>query len=137
MKDVEVKIDWNGALVDEVKKAALRGLKKGALLAAGEAMEVCPEETGTLKRSITVSEGGSPNADMVYRKAQTSTRTKKPNDEGKQGEELSVYITANTPYAHKQHENNRTKPKFLEKGLQAAAQRTVDMVSKEIKKELR
>lgn len=135
MAKFEVHVDWNGrAVTDEVMKAAMKGLKVSATVAAGNAQQACPELSGTLKRSITVSEGGAVNENTAFTKARISGNKNKPNiEEQVQGEELAYYISANTPYAHYQHENNKANPKFLEKGLQAEAPNVSKRVNRELK----
>lgn len=121
---------------EKVEKLALKGLKKGGEFVGGEAMKEAPVLSGTLKRSICVTEGGTPNAEYVHQIAQGgSNNTNKPLvlDEA-QGQELSVYVSANTPYAHKQHEQNRNHSKFLEKGLQKVQNRIPQLVEMELKK---
>lgn len=121
---------------DKVEKLAMQGLKKGGQVVAGEAMKEAPVLSGTLKRSICVSEGGLPNAEDVHQKALTdSTNRSQPLTlEETQGGELSVFVTANTPYAKRQHEENKNHSKYLERGLQKVQDRIPKLVEKELKK---
>jgi len=129
--DFDIKVEWFGkAASDKVLKAALKGLKHGGRAVAGESQKLAPELSGTLKRSICVTEGGTPDLEEVFETA----KTKKPSLNGKQGDELAVYVSANTPYAHKQHEQNRNHAKFLERGLQSVSDRIPQLVEKELKK---
>lgn len=121
---------------EKVESFAMKGLKKGGEAVAGEAMEEAPVLSGTLKRSICVTEGGTPNAEQIHQIAQGgSQNTNKPLviDET-QGQELTIYVSANTPYAHKQHEQNKNHSKFLEKGLQKVQNRIPKLVEMELKK---
>lgn len=120
---------------DKVEKLAMKGLKQGAETVGGEAMREAPVLSGTLKRSICVTEGGTPNAEYVHQIAQTDkTNRTEPLLLDSQGDELAVYVSANTPYAHKQHEQNRNHSKFLEKGLQKVQNRIPKLVERQLKK---
>ena len=132
--DIDVK--WFGKTAsDKVIAAAMKGLKQGGEVAGGEAMKIAPVLSGTLKRSICVTEGGTPNLDEVFEDAKTSSDKNQPNVMAtKQGDELSVYVTANTPYAYKQHEQNKNHSKFLERGLQNAQDVIPKLVERQLKK---
>ena len=120
---------------NKVEKLAMRGLKKGGAAVAGEAMKETPVLSGTLKRSICVTEGGTPNAESIHKQALSDNTNRNTPIilEQSQGDELSVYVTANTPYAHKQHEQHSSKSKFLEKGLQKVQDRIPKLVERELK----
>lgn len=129
--DFEISQQWfMKDTFDKVEKLAMKGLVRGGQIVAGEAMQEAPVLSGTLKRSICVTEGDTPILETVYEKAQRGVSEKEVL---KQGEELAVYVSANTPYAHKQHEQNRNHSKFLERALQ----NNQDTIPKEVEKELK
>ena len=129
--DIEVK--WFGkAASEKVMKAAMKGLKQGGEVVSGEAQKLSPVLSGTLKRSICVSEGGVPDLEQTFEKAKNRD-LKEEKATGFQ-EEVAVYVTANTPYAHKQHEENKFHSKFLERGLQNAEAVIPKLVERQLKK---
>lgn len=134
--EFDIDVQWFGKTAsDKVIAAAMKGLKQGGEVAGGEAMKLTPVLSGTLKRSICVTEGGTPNLDEVFEDAKTSADKKQPNViETKQGDELSVYVSANTPYAYKQHEQNKNNSKFLERGLQNAQEVIPKLVERQLKR---
>lgn len=134
--EFDIDVQWFGKTAsDKVIAAAMKGLKQGGEVAGGEAMKLAPVLSGTLKRSICVTEGGTPNLVEVFEDAKTSADKKQPNViKAKQGDELSVYVSANTPYAHKQHEQNKNHSKFLERGLQNAQDVIPKLVEGQLKK---
>lgn len=134
--DVDIDVKWFGKSASQnVLKAAMKGLKMGGLVVAGEAMTVTPELSGTLKRSICVTEGDLPSPEAIYEEAKSRLNNKKPiTFENPLSNNLEVYVSANTPYAHKQHEENKGKAKFLEKGLQAAQSKIPELIERELKK---
>lgn len=134
--EFDIDVQWFGKTAsDKVIAAAMKGLKQGGEVAGGEAMKLAPVLSGTLKRSICVTEGGTPNLDEVFEDAKTLADKKQPNViKVKQGDELSVYVSANTPYAHKQHEQNKNHSKFLERGLQNAQNVIPKLVEGQLKK---
>ena len=90
--------------------AALKALRTGAEGILTEAIDEAPVDTGTLRRSGTVTVGSLPkNPGQIYQDA-------RPVEEGGQekehkdafpepiGKEKAVYISFNTPYARRQHE---------------------------------
>jgi hypothetical protein len=81
--------------------AALKALRTGAEAILTEAIDETPVETGTLRRSGTVTVGGLPDAAKVYEAAEAGTDQK---DGGTIGKEKAVYISFNTPYALVVHE---------------------------------
>lgn len=128
----EIEIQWFTDKVEqEVNKAGMRGLKKWAEATVGVMKNAAPNKTGTLMRSITVSEGGIPDPELVYQKAINKQETELNNPIGN---ENSVYITANTPYALRQHETNKTKSKYLERPFLQYKDKAQGYVDRELKK---
>ena len=86
---VSIKAFFDKELAQEVvEKAAMKGLVKLANNILGEAKQECPVDTGTLRNSGAV---------------QKSTKDK------------TVTISFNTPYALRQHEEHKSKAKYLER----------------------
>ena len=83
------------------EEAALKALRTGAEGILTEAVDAAPVDTGTLRRSGTVTVGGIPDAAKVYEAAEAGTDQK---DGGTIGKEKAVYISFNTPYALVVHE---------------------------------
>lgn len=129
--DFEISQQWfMKDTFDKVEKLAMKGLVRGGQIVADSAQRKAPRLSGTLARSICVTEGDTPMLEAVYEKAKIGLEEQ---DVSKQGDELAVYVSANTPYAHKQHEQNRNHSKFLEQALQEKQ----DRISKEVEKELK
>lgn len=119
---------WYGeGLKRKAETAILGGLRDAGEHILTEATDRCPIETGTLRRSGTVTVGAEPpNANGIYEAA-------KPIDEGGQekwhknafsglqGADRAAYIAYCTPYALKQHEedleHSEGEKKWLEKTL--------------------
>lgn len=132
-REFEIDVKWFGkAAADKVMKTAMKGLKKAGLAVADSAGRKAPVLSGTLMRSICVSEGGVPDLQQSFEKAKT--RDLKEEKASGQQEEAAVYVSANTPYAHKQHEENRNHSKFLERALQDNTAKIENCLTKELKK---
>lgn len=113
-KTVDVKVFFDKELAQEVvEQAAIKGLRKLAELIVTKAQQNCPRDTGTLARSIVESVGFEPNMNEIYEKAKIGdVPTLRARKKAKE-----VYISANTPYALRQHEEHRTKSKYLERAF--------------------
>lgn len=132
-KDFDIEVQWFGqAATQEVLNASMKALKQAGFAVASEARRKAPVLSGTLRRSICVSEGNLPDLEQTFEKA----KTEKLKEEKASGSsrEIAVYISANTPYAHKQHEENKEKSKFLEKALQENSGKVEKYVKQELKK---
>lgn len=109
-KSVDIKAWFDKDLANEVvTKAAMKGLKKLALVIEGEASELCPRDTGTLARSICTTVGFAPSdaqSEKIYEQAKNGQKTNL-DDKRKDASNYQpiVIISANTPYARKQHED--------------------------------
>jgi len=129
--------------------AALKALRTGAEGILTEAIDEAPVDTGTLRRSGTVTVGSLPkNPGQIYQDA-------RPVEEGGQekehkdafpepiGKEKAVYISFNTPYARRQHEElgyNHPlggKAKYLEVPFNRNKKKVVKYAELKIKKALR
>jgi len=94
---------WRTKLVSKkAQTAALEALRVGAEAILTEAINEAPVETGTLRRSGTVTVGYVPDSRAVY--AAASSRSMHDAFRNEEGKEQAVYISFNTPYARRQHE---------------------------------
>jgi hypothetical protein len=130
---------------EAVKIAEEAGLKAFRIRADAiltEAIDETPIETGTLRRSGTVTVGALPDGTQVYKAAEAGSdmRIAFPGPEGK---EKAVYISFNTPYARRQHEElgyNHPlggKAKYLEDPFNRNKSKVLKYADKQIKKALR
>jgi hypothetical protein len=85
------------------EEAGLKALRTGAEAILTEAIDETPIETGTLRRSGTVTVGALPDGAQVYEAAESGSDMKDAFP-GAEGKEKAVYISFNTPYARRQHE---------------------------------
>jgi hypothetical protein len=121
--------------------AALKALRTGAEGILTEAIDETPVETGTLRRSGTVTVGGLPDWEQVYEAAKSGTEMKDAFPD-KIGKEKAVYISFNTPYAQRQHEElgyNHPlggKAKYLEDPFNRNNKKVLQYVKKQVKKAL-
>jgi hypothetical protein len=130
------------------EEAALKALRTGAEGILTEAIDEAPVDTGTLRRSGTVTVGSLPkNPGQIYQDA-------RPVEEGGQekehkdafpepiGKEKAVYISFNTPYARRQHEElgyNHPlggKAKYLEDPFNRNKNKVLKYAAKQVKKAL-
>jgi len=128
--------------------AALKALRTGAEGILTEAIDEAPVDTGTLRRSGTVTVGSLPkNPGQIYQDA-------RPVEEGGQekehkdafpepiGKEKAVYISFNTPYARRQHEELDYehplggKAKYLEDPFNRNKKKVLQYAEKQVKKAL-
>ena len=131
------------------EKAGLKALRTGAEAILTDAINAAPVDTGTLRRSGTVTVGNLPkNPGQIYQDA-------RPVEEGGQekehkdafpepvGKEKAVYISFNTPYARRMHEDlgytpkRGGGPKYLETPFNANKKTVLKMAEERIKKALR
>lgn len=94
--------DINRALRVAIE-GAMSGLRAGAEHMLTEAIDNCPKDTGTLRRSGTVTEGARGDAGAIYQGALGGQKMNKAFPH-KLGGELAVYVSFNTPYAENVHE---------------------------------
>lgn len=97
-------IKWYGKEAVEIAvKAGMKALRTGGEKILTEAIRAAPVDTGTLRRSGTVTVGALPDSERVYGKAKAGTDAKDAYS-GELGKEKAVYISFNTLYARAQHE---------------------------------
>ena len=123
------------------EEAGLRALRTGAEAILTEAIDETPIETGTLRRSGTVTVGGLPDGTQVYEAAESGSDMKDAFP-GPEGKEKAVYISFNTPYARRQHEElgyNHPlggKAKYLEDPFNRNKKKVLQYAEKQVKKAL-
>jgi hypothetical protein len=121
------------------EEAALKALRTGAEAILTESIDETPIETGTLRRSGTVTVGALPDGTQVYEAAESGSDMKDAFP-GTEGKEKAVYISFSTPYARRQHEElgyNHPlggKAKYLEDPFNRNKQKVLKYADKEIKK---
>ena len=123
------------------EEAGLKALRTGAEAILTEAIDEAPIDTGTLRRSGTVTVGGLPDGAQVYEAAESGTEMKNAFP-GPEGKEKAVYISFNTPYARRQHEElgyNHPlggKAKYLEDPFNRNKKKVLQYADKAVKKAL-
>jgi len=124
------------------EEAALKALRTGAEAILTEAIDEAPIDTGTLRRSGTVTVGGLPDGAQVYEAAESGSDMKDAFP-GPEGKEKAVYISFNTPYARRMHEDlgytpkRGGGPKYLETPFNANKDKVLKMAETKVKKALR
>ena len=124
------------------EEAGLKALRTGAEAILTEAIDEAPVDTGTLRRSGTVTVGKLPDGERVYEAAESGTEMKDAFPD-KIGQEKAVYISFNTPYARRQHEEldynhpRGGKAKYLEDPFNREKSKVLKYADKQIKKALR
>jgi hypothetical protein len=121
--------------------AALKALRTGAEAILTEAIDETPIDTGTLRRSGTVTVGALPDGERVFEAAEAGNEMKDAFP-GKSGKEKAVYISFNTPYARRMHEDlgytpkRGGGPKYLETPFNRNKDKVLKYAEKQIKKAL-
>jgi len=127
--------------VNIAEEAALKALRTGAESILTEAINETPIETGTLRRSGTVTVGGLPDGAQVYEAAESGSDMKDAFP-GPEGKEKAVYISFSTPYSRRQHEElgyNHPlggKAKYLEDPFNRNKKKVLQYAEKQVKKAL-
>lgn len=105
-KTVSVKAFFDKELAQEVvESAALKGLRKLGMIIEAEAKKLCPVKTHALQES-------------------SATQLSKKNK--------TVTISFNTPYALRQHEEHKSKSKYLERPFNELSQKAEYYAENEI-----
>ena len=123
------------------EEAGLKALRTGAEAILTEAINETPVETGTLRRSGTVTVGALPDSEQVYEAAESGSNMKDAFP-GPEGKEKAVYISFSTPYARRQHEElgyNHPlggKAKYLEDPFNRNKKKVLQYAEKHVKKAL-
>ena len=115
-------LKWNGdAIQKDIKLATVDGCFNTAEIILTDAMKRVPRDTGVLSNSGTITTD-EPNPQEIYSKALTGNVGYAQNVSP---ETESIYISFNTPYAFRQHEElgynhpNGGEAKYLEKAWNA------------------
>lgn len=94
---------WDDSIAAKIEKVGMEGLWMAGEHVITVATNQVPLLSGTLRRSATVTQGKLPDPISVYNRAKNNTEMKdafKGQGVGKKG----IYISYNTPYAHRVHE---------------------------------
>ncbi len=133
------KFKWRGEeAVKNIEEVALKAMRTGAEAILTEAIDEAPFESGTLRRSGTVTVGGLPDGARVFWAAEAGNGMKDAFSDPV-GEEKSVYISFNTPYARRQHEDltlnhpRGGKAKYLEDPFKRNAKKVERLVVQRVK----
>jgi hypothetical protein len=136
-------VKWRGKeAVKIAQEAGLKALRTGGEKILTEAIKAAPVDTGTLRRSGTVTVGALPEFERVYESAKAGNEMGKAFP-GETGKEKAVYVSFSTPYALRQHEEldyHHPKgggPKYLETPHRQLESRVKRMAEAAIKKALR
>ena len=124
------------------EQAGIKALRTGAEAILTESIDEAPFESGTLRRSGTVTVGALPDGAQVFEAAEAGNEMKDafPDPVGK---EKAVYISFNTPYARRQHEEldyehpRGGTAKYLEDPFNRLKKKVVKMAELRIKNALR
>ncbi len=145
------RVKWYGKQVERVAtEAAMKALVTGGEAILTDAINEAPVDTGTLRRSGTVTKGGlPPDSEQIYQ----DSKRKGDGGQGKHhkkafkgedlGTEKAVYVSFNTPYARRQHEELEWEhpkgggPKYLENPFNRLKGRVRRLVDAAVKKALR
>jgi len=124
------------------EQAGIKALQTGAEAILTEAIDETPIDTGTLRRSGTVTVGKLPDSARIYEAAEAGNEMKDAFPEPV-GKEKAVYISFNTPYARRQHEEldyehpRGGKAKYLETPFNANKKKVLKYADKQIRKALK
>jgi len=127
--------------VKMAEEAGLKALRTGAEAILTEAIDEAPIDTGTLRRSGTVTVGALPDGAQVYEAAESGSNMKNAFP-GPEGKEKAVYISFSTPYARRQHEElgynhpRGGKAKYLEDPFNRNKKKVLKYAAKQVKKAL-
>lgn len=120
------------------EEAGLKALRAGMESILTQAIDAAPVMTGTLRRSGTVTIGGLPDAEHVYAGAAAGQDMRNAFP-GMTGKKKIVYISFNTPYARRQHEELGYRhplgggPKYLETPFNQSRDKVLRYVERAIK----
>ena len=136
-------VKWYGKeAVKIAQEAGVKALRTGGEKVLTEAIKAAPVDTGTLRRSGTVTVGALPDSGSVYESAKAGRDMAKAFP-GEAGKVKAVYVSFNTPYARRQHEEldyvhpKGGGPKYLETPFRQLEGKVKEMAEAAIKKALR
>lgn len=131
-----MKLEWKGDKVaKDIKTVAINGLLDGGEHILTKAIPNTPKLSGTLRRAGVVSIRDLPDPQEVYAKAESGQEYQSVGVPTHMDTE--VYVSFNTPYARKQHEEMDYRhidggPKYLENAYNAEVDNVLTMVSNRI-----
>lgn len=108
--------------VDEkLRNAGIKAMRIEMEKVLTEAIDLTPVDTGTLRRSGTVTVGELPPFEQVHESAKSGSKVKFTEP---LSETTAVYVSFNTPYAKYQHEETLNHPrggqaKYLEQPFES------------------
>lgn len=98
-------LEWKGeAVAKAIKEATAKGSYVTAEEILTEATSNCPKQSGTLRRSGTISIDKDINAQEAYSQAKTGA-VKRAEKAKAVAVTDKIFVSFNTPYAHRQHED--------------------------------
>jgi hypothetical protein len=124
------------------EEVGLKALRTGAEAILTVSIDEAPIKSGTLRRSGTVTVGALPDGAQVYEAAESGIEMKDAFPE-KIGQEKAVYISFNTPYARRQHEEvgynhpRGGKAKYLEDPFNRNKEKVLKYADKKIREALK
>ncbi len=134
---------WKTKAAAKVALAAgLDALRIGGEAILTEAIDETPLETGTLRRSGTVTVGALPDHQSVYAASEAGTSHKGAFDKPV-GTEKAAYVSFSTPYSRIQHEEVgyhhpvAGKAKYLEDPFKRNRQKVLKLAEKRMQKALK
>jgi hypothetical protein len=111
MADVNIDTARIRALRDQAAKEALWAQGQ-AVIAEAQKARLVPIETGTLRRSAFVSVNNLPDPDAIYQGAKSRRQAQaQGNPPAGGGPAVRVFVSYNTPYAARLHENLDWRPR--------------------------
>lgn len=140
-----MKFEWNSAKAKEIaRKAGMKALRAGAEAILTQAIDEAPVDSGTMRRSGTVTVGANAPDEQVYAAAHGTDGTDGVSSSfpGELGSDEKVYISFSTPYAKRQHEDlslrhpKGGKAKYLEDPVNRNSAKVYKFVELSIKKAL-
>ena len=111
-------LKWDDNAKNKIKEALIRGAMSTAEEVLSESLILVPRDTGTLGNSGTITVDKLPDPSTAYNEAKVKALD---SDTDYSPDIDTIYISYNTPYANKQHEDlqlnhpNGGEAKFLEK----------------------
>ena len=110
------RVKWEGQKVKKkISEVALEALWLMGQDLITESTNYAPLDTGTLRRSATVTASALPNAGQVYSTAKAGSRTQSSPGKTSSGNEKKVFVSYNTPYAIRLHEDLSWTPRGWKK----------------------
>lgn len=137
------RMKWYGEKAVKIAvKAGMDVLMTGGEAILTDAINETPVDTGTLRRSGTVTLGALPDSGQIYEAAKAGKDHQGAFKE-EIGREKAVYVSFNTPYARRQHEELGYNhplgggPKYLENPFNRLKGKVRRMAELRVKKALR